>query len=311
MQYKNFFFCYNEEKGKDTTKTDTKKGHMRMLPVKIYAFADEADSRVDGQILAMKRNNLSGLEIRGVDGENVSAISVGKAKEVRRKLDGSGLTTWSIGSPIGKINIRDDFDAHLETFRHVLEISDILGAKNIRLFSFYIPKGELPSIYRQEVIERMGMFLDVARGYSVTLCHENEKGIYGDTADRCLELHTVFPELKAVFDPANFVQCGENTLVAWEKLKKYTHYLHIKDALSDGSVVPSGVGQGNLPFIVKDFLLRGGSAMTLEPHLTIFDGLSALEGSDDVSVIGKYAYPSANAAFDAACGALKNILSEV
>ncbi len=282
-----------------------------MVPIKIYAFADEAGSSVDEQILAMKRNNLSGLEIRGVDGVNVSAISLDKAKEVRRKLDDSGLTTWSIGSPIGKISIRDDFDAHLETFRHVLEISDILGAKNIRLFSFYIPKGELPSIYRQEVIERMGMFLDVARGYSVTLCHENEKGIYGDTADRCLELHNVFPELKAVFDPANFVQCGENTLVAWEKLKKYTHYLHIKDALSDGSVVPSGVGQGNLPFIVKDFLLRGGSAMTLEPHLTIFDGLSDLEGSDDVSVIGNYAYPSANAAFDAACGALKNILSEV
>jgi hypothetical protein len=110
-----------------------------MFPVKIYAFADEADSRVDGQILAMKRNNLSGLEIRGVDGENVSSISVGKAKEVRRMLDGSGLTTWSIGSPIGKIGIRDDFDAHLELYKHVLEISDILGAKNIRLFSFYIP----------------------------------------------------------------------------------------------------------------------------------------------------------------------------
>lgn len=282
-----------------------------MIPVKIYAFADEASSSVDGQILAMKRNNLSGLEIRGVDGVNVSAISTDKAKEVRLKLDDSGLTTWSIGSPIGKISIRDDFDAHIELYKHVLEIADILGAKNIRLFSFYIPKGELPSIYRQEVIERMGMFLDIAHGTDITLCHENEKGIYGDTADRCLDLHTSLPRLKAVFDPANFVQCGENTLSAWEKLKEYTHYLHIKDALSDGSVVPAGNGQGNVPFIVKDFLLRGGSAMTLEPHLTVFDGLNALEGSEDVSVIGKYAYPSANAAFDAACRALKNILSEV
>ena len=282
-----------------------------MFPIKIHAFADEAGSSLDEQILAMKRNNLSGLEIRGVDGANVSTIGTDKAKEVKRRLDENGLTTWSIGSPIGKIGIRDDFSAHLELFKHVLEIADVLGAKNVRLFSFYIPKGESPSLYREEVIDRMGAFLDVACGTDISICHENEKGIYGDIADRCLELHTVFPQLKAIFDPANFIQCGENTLTAWEKLKEYTHYLHIKDALSDGSVVPSGAGEGNLPFIVKDFLLRGGNAMTLEPHLTVFDGLKALEASGDVSIVGKYAYPSANAAFDAACEALKNILSEV
>lgn len=38
----------------------------------------------------MRRNGLNGLEIRGVDGENVSAISLEKAKEVRRKLDDAG-----------------------------------------------------------------------------------------------------------------------------------------------------------------------------------------------------------------------------
>ena len=282
-----------------------------MSQVKIYAFADEADSNIDGQILAMNRNGLAGLEIRGVDGTNVSAIDIRKAKDVRQKLDDGGLSVWSVGSPIGKINISDGFAAHLDVFKHTLELSNILGAKNLRMFSFYMPKGENPDAYRQCVMDRLGMFLEVARGTGVVLCHENEKGIYGDTARRCLDIHTVLPDLKAVFDPANFVQCAEDTLNAWDMLKAHTEYLHIKDALPDGSVVPAGAGQGNVPVIVRDYLRRGGKALTVEPHLTVFDGLAALEENGDVSIIGKYAYPSANAAFDAACNALKDILTNV
>ena len=278
----------------------------------LYAFADEASKEVDGQIRAMLRNCLNGLEIRGVDGVNVSKITPEKAKEVRRKLDDNGLVTWSVGSPIGKIKIDDDFDAHLDVFRHTLEIADILGAKNLRLFSFYMPKGEDPAPYRQLVIDRLGTFLEIAEGSGIALCHENEKGIYGDVADRCLEIHQALPALKGIFDPANFVQCGENTLRCWELLEEYVHYLHIKDALRDGSVVPAGKGEGNVAQIVKDYLARGGCNMTIEPHLKVFDGLKGLEESGDTSVVGKkYAYPSADAAFDAACGALKNILAEV
>ena len=80
----------------------------------IYAFADEASPMMDGQIAALKRNGLQGLEIRHVDGENVSDISEEKAVEVRKKLDAAGLIVWSVGSPIGKISIvKDDFAAHM------------------------------------------------------------------------------------------------------------------------------------------------------------------------------------------------------
>ena len=53
----------------------------------IYAFADEASKEMPGQISAMLRNQLCGLEIRGVDGENVSTISAEKAKQVCTKWD--------------------------------------------------------------------------------------------------------------------------------------------------------------------------------------------------------------------------------
>ena len=65
--------------------------------MKIYAFADEASPSIDEQIAAMKRNGLNGLEIRGVDGENVSVISLNKAREVRRKLEEAGAS----GMPTG------------------------------------------------------------------------------------------------------------------------------------------------------------------------------------------------------------------
>ena len=175
------------------------------MSIKIFAFADEASKQIDGQICAMKRNGLQGLEIRGVDGVNVSEITLEKAREVRSKLDDHGLITWSIGSPIGKIKITDDFEAHLDTYRHTLEIADILGAKNIRLFSFYMPKGEDPALYRNAVMDRMGRFLEVGKDSGIALCHENEKGIYGDVAPRCLDLHQTLPELQGIFDPANFV----------------------------------------------------------------------------------------------------------
>jgi len=282
-----------------------------MRKIELFAFADEASAQMDGQITAMKRNGLQGLEIRGVDGTNVSKITAEKAKEVRRMLDDNGLRTWSIGSPIGKIKITDAFTPHLDVYKHTLEIANILGAENLRLFSFFMPKGEDPAPYRDAVMERLARFLEVGKGSGVNLCHENEKGIYGDVADRCQELHKTFPELKAIFDPANFVQSGDDTLRGWDMLKDHVCYLHIKDALPDGSVVPAGKGSGNVPAIVKDYIARGGYAMTLEPHLKVFDGLKDLEEDGNTSVVGRFAYPNADAAFDAACNALKNILAEV
>lgn len=283
-----------------------------MTNFKLFAFADEASKQMDGQVAAMLRNGLDGLEIRGVDGTNVSNIPLEKAKEVRRMMDDNGLQVWSVGSPIGKVKLDGDFQDHLECYRHTLNIANILGSKNIRLFSFYMPKGEDPALYRQQVIDRMGQILEIGRGTGINFCHENEKGIYGDTADRCLDLHQSLPELKGIFDPANFVQCGEDTLRAWKMLKNHIHYLHIKDALPDGSVVPAGKGHGNIAVIVKNYLAQGGTAITLEPHLTVFDGLKELEESGNASVVGsQYRYPSNDAAFDAAAAALKEILQEV
>ena len=103
----------------------------------IYAFADEASPLLSGQIEAMKRNQLRGLEIRNVDGENIAGISVEKAKEIKTIMDGAGLIVWSLGSPIGKTDIEaDDFDKVADSLKKCLETAHVLGSENIRMFSF-------------------------------------------------------------------------------------------------------------------------------------------------------------------------------
>ncbi len=280
-----------------------------MDTIKIYAFADEASPNITEQTTALKRNHLDGIEMRNVDGVNVSDITIKKAKEVKHLLDENGLITWSVGSPIGKIDIeKDDFNAHIEKLKHTLEIGEILEAENLRMFSFYIPKDKKASDYKDEVIERLGIMYDTAKNYKVSLRHENEKGIYGDIPERCLDIHKALPGLKGIFDPANFVQCGVDTLKAWDMLKDYIYYMHIKDAKADGKVVPAGYGNGNVKEIVTSFIAGGGNAFTIEPHLTVFDGFSHLERKGEKSEIVEYGYPDSSTAFDAACNAFKNLL---
>lgn len=275
----------------------------------LIAFADEAGPRLDEQIAALLRNGMDGIELRNVDGENVSDISLDKARQVRRRLDDAGLITWSVGSPIGKIDlVGDDFAAHLDKLRHTVDIARVLGAGNIRMFSFYLPVGEDPARYRDEVMERLGRMAQACEGSGVTLCHENEKGIYGDVAARCLDIHESVPALAGIFDPANFIQCGQDTAEAWAMLKSHVKYMHIKDALADGTVVPAGRGIGNVRMIVKDFL-EEGAVLTLEPHLRVFSGMEALERGNRKGPTDPYAYESGDAAFDAAAAALRELLA--
>jgi len=253
----------------------------------------------------MKRNGIAGLEIRFIDGQNVAKVSKEKATEIRDRLAAEGLHVWSIGSPTGKIQLTDDFAPHLEEFKHQLELAHIMGAEHYRLFSFYGADDSDGAF--NAVCERTAAFLDAARGSGVVICHENEKDIYGDTDDRCVKLLTQFPELRAIFDPANFLQCGVKILPAWEKLAPYVEYLHIKDCNQNGEVVPPGEGEGQLPKLLAAYGAKGGRVLTLEPHLNAFVGLEQLENSGSATR-SAYAYASADEAFDAAVAALKKIL---
>ena len=278
---------------------------------KYGAFADESNDKFEGQIDALKRSGYDYLEIRNLNGKNFTELTLGEAKEIDKQLKDNGLSIISLGSPIGKIDINGDFEKHLDLYKHTLEIGKVFGAEKIRLFSFFMPKDENPEIYKNLVIERMGKFAEIAKEYGILACHENEKGIYGDIASRCLDIHKAVPEIKGVFDPANFVQCGQNTLEAWDILNPYIDYMHIKDALADGRVVPPGQGKGNVQELLKKYSAIGGELLTLEPHLYDFVGLKNLEREGEESVVGAMSFETSEKAFDFAVNNLKSMVEKI
>ena len=133
-------------------------------------------------------------------------------------------------------------------------------------------------------MSRMKKMCELAEAEGVILLHENEKEIYGDIAERCLDIFKTVdsPALKGVFDPANFIQCGQKVYPdAFEMLKPYIVYMHIKDALNNGDVVPAGYGEGNLDKIITDLHNANYNGfLSLEPHLGSFSGLANLELDD-------------------------------
>lgn len=274
-----------------------------MSNIRFCAFADEASPSLDLQIKALQRNSLSLLEIRGVDGKNISALSLEETKETKKRLSDAGIFVWSIGSPIGKCDIHEDFSIETERFKKTLETANMLEAENMRIFSFY----KTTEADINEVVDRLGAFLDIAKGSGVDLCHENEKGIFGDTYEKCLMLHKALPNLPAVFDPANFVQCESDTKDAWNAISSYVKYLHAKDA-NGKRVVPCGVGDGNVKYVFDEFVKKGGGVITVEPHLKSFVGLSALEAEGDEGAVGGMSFSSSDEAFDYAVSTAKKLI---
>lgn len=282
-----------------------------MVKFTLSAFADEYNAAIDKQIIGLKENGIGYVEIRGVDGQNIASISEEKAREVKAKFDANGIKVSCMGSPIGKIKLTDDFEGHLNQLRHVIKLAKIFETNRIRMFSFYMDEEHTPENSRDEVMKKLGQMLEIAEAEGILLCHENERGIYGDSVDRCLEIQKEFNgRIKCVFDPANFICMGDEPYpYGYNTLKDYILYFHIKDAYGEKRIVPTGDGYGRIPEMLeevkKDF--DGKEVfLTLEPHLTVFKGLEVLENKKEGEIIKEYS--SGEEAFKVATDSLKKYL---
>ena len=93
------------------------------------AFADEASPDILEQIAACKANNIEYIELRNVNGKNISKFTVEEAKDRKKILDEAGIKVSSIGSHYGKIEITDDFAPHFEAFKQTVEVAKVLDTK--------------------------------------------------------------------------------------------------------------------------------------------------------------------------------------
>lgn len=269
--------------------------------IRLSAFADEASKSLEGQIAALKRNGISYLEVRGINGTNVSKLTEEEATAYAKQLSDAGIQVWSIGSPLGKVKIDCDFEEYKETVAHVCRMAQIFGTDKIRVFSFHeaYESEETVYAYLREMVK-------IAERYGVQLYHENEKRIFGDTVERVLKIRDNVEGLKYVYDPANYLEVGEDSAYSLNTLHGMTDYFHIKDVISaTGELVPAGCGDGRIGELVAK--ITDDKVLTLEPHLAVFQGYSEIDGSE---MKNKFCFATNDEAFDAAVTALKTVLAE-
>ena len=274
----------------------------------LSAFADEYSSDFSEQLEALSGYGIGYVEVRGINGKNVSALTKSEVEEAKRKLDFYGIGVSAIGSPIGKIGLDGDLDGHFEMARRVFETAGEFGAKYVRMFSFYAPAGRKITECREQVFASLDRLNTLAKQHGVVLCHENEAEIYGNVPTRCREITDTFSEIKTVFDMGNYVLEGVKPYTeGYGLLKDSIAYFHIKDALSAGAIVPPGCGEASIKEILADHVRysKDDFFVSLEPHLQLFSGLNALVGR---KFENPYKYNDAKEAFTDAVNKLKEIL---
>ena len=274
----------------------------------ISAFADECSASLDGQIKALTENEIHLIELRFIDGKNIADFTHGEAVELKKRLEEGGVSASAIGSPLGKINLADDFDEHLEKAKRVFDTAGVLGTDKIRMFSFYLHKDKTREECREEVLDKLGRLLDLAQSFSVKLCHENEAKIYGESPEYCLDILKHFGgRMRAVFDMGNFVLDKHDPIAAYSLLKDYIEYFHIKDSFRTGSIVPAGCGEARIGEILHTYRdeFNKDVLLSIEPHLQVFKGLDTLVGK---AFDNPYTFKTKEEAFKAAVDKTKELL---
>ena len=251
----------------------------------LSGFSDEISPDPREQCEVASGLGLRYLEIRSAWNVNILDLDADRLAALQQTLKEYDLSVSSIGSPIGKIGIEEDFEPHRERMRHAAEVAGRLGAPYVRVFSFFVPDGDDPDTHRDEVLRRMRALAEVAEQHDVVLLHENEKDIYGDIPRRCLDIVTSVdsPKLRLAWDAANFVQVGVRPFTeGYAQLRPYVEYVQIKDArFADASVVVAGAGDGEVVETVRALRDDGFDGFfSLEPHLADYNARGGFSGAE-------------------------------
>ncbi|WP_258006566.1 sugar phosphate isomerase/epimerase [Arthrobacter sp. AFG20] len=259
---------------------------MSKTPTTVWplsGFGDEIDPDPAIQAAVLLALGASHIEVRSAWGTNVSELDAGQVARLKEILDSKGLRVSAVASPIGKVDVTLPVDHELDRLRQIISVAKGLETKYIRIFSFFRAEGRTAEDIRADVMERMGVLAALAEESGVVLLHENEKGIYGDTPERVLDIMTTVdsPALRVAWDNANFVQVGVKPYTeGYAMLRPYLEYFQVKDALAGtGKVVPAGEGDGELDATIAALKADGFTGFaSLEPHLASAHELGGFSG---------------------------------
>ncbi|MFE4470969.1 sugar phosphate isomerase/epimerase family protein [Leifsonia sp. NPDC056824] len=259
----------------------------------LSGFGDEIDPEPAVQIAVLQALGANHIEVRSAWGVNIVDLDDEQLDRLAGILAERGMRVSAIASPIGKVDVALPVEHEVERLGRAIRAAKRLDARYIRLFSFYRAEGVAAEDIRDAVLTRMRALADAAEAAGVILLHENEKDIYGDTPERCLDIveSVGSPALKLAWDSANFVQVGVPGPFddGYALLRPHLEYLQVKDALAATSEVkPAGEGDGQLLETLTALRDDGYTGFaSLEPHLTDVNALGGFSGPAAFGVAGR------------------------
>ncbi|MCL4352012.1 MAG: sugar phosphate isomerase/epimerase [Firmicutes bacterium] len=241
------------------------------MKIWMSGFGDEISPVFEEQLAVLKDLGIGAIELRSIAHRNLLEFTDAELVPVQEALRQQGMIVSALGSPIGKSSLEEPEPVFWARFVRAVDICQRLQTRYLRVFSFYVPDDEKSASF-PHVRTRFEKMVAYAANQNIVLLHENEKGIYGDTPERCLELLRSLDDshLRLTFDPANFIQVGCKAYPnAFDLLSSYISYIHVKDAQSsDGKVTVAGSGDAQWPQMMEALERQGFEGyFSLEPHL--------------------------------------------
>jgi len=268
---------------------------------RLSGFADEAGLALDDQIAATRAGGLSYLDLRGLGEHTIVNLPQDAARQSQQMLSDAGIAVNMFGSPVGKIDIADDFESQRQKLEHLGRMAEIFDCREVRVFSYFNREQVALETWQQRSIERLAALRDHARRLGLRLWCENERYIFGDRCGEVLKLANELYDPDAfqfIFDFDNFNQSGDDCWENWQRLKPYIGAFHLKESTADGTHVPVGEGAGQNEAVLRDALASGWEgSLSLEPHLAHSEAVMATgphgqanQAMSDMSLKDAYVY---------------------
>jgi sugar phosphate isomerase/epimerase len=301
----------------------------------LSAFADEA---ANSKTAIEQFSALAAIGLQYYSPRFVDVTGAGKVKHVTEldadelarlaKLQSDyGLKVTSIGARLGKVKLIDVEDGshnkfvpdaayHAGDVAATIRAAQALGAKLIRGFSFYHPKGEDPAKYVQQAADRLGPIVDLCGQAGLVYGLEVEANLVGQNGRMLAALAKAIgrPNLVCIFDGGNISSQNLSPLeclAEYRAMRDSFGWMHIKDYRVDPNLVwtgvvneetlknfvPCDIGDSGHELILRDLrehlpaieakmkkLGAPGVFLELEPHLKGGGQFGGFSGADGMGV---------------------------
>lgn len=236
-----------------------RRRELRYQDLTIGLITDEVSPSLDEGLAFAREAGVGTIDLRLIDGRNVLALSRGELTEAARRVRATGLPVSCICTPLLKWSPPgktaeaqgDQFGFALgdrtprEVYTDAFAAADILGARNLRVFSHLAYDGYRVDDLREPIED----LLALAEKFDMSVHVENEGvcNIAGFAELEAVVTAYRHPRLRALPDIANAFRNGTPPSADdLARLLPFTDMLHIKD-YSNAARHFVAVGEGDLP----------------------------------------------------------------